>query len=101
MKTILQVEDDPNDVFLLQHAMRKAGVANPIQVVTDGQEAIDYLYGADKFADREKFPVVMPPYGMAMSDADVASVVNFLRRNFAAKASSVTTEQVAALRKQP
>jgi CheY-like chemotaxis protein len=57
MKTILQVEDDPNDVFLLQHAMRKAGVANPIQVVTDGQEAIDYLYGADKFADREKFPI--------------------------------------------
>ena len=34
MKTILQVEDDPNDVFLLQHAMKKAGVANPIQVAT-------------------------------------------------------------------
>lgn len=56
MKTILQVEDDPNDVFLFQHAMTKAGVANPVQVVTDGQQAIDYLQGADKFADREKFP---------------------------------------------
>jgi|SRR6185437_7798416 len=56
MKTILQVEDDPNDVFLLQHAMTKAGVANPVQVVTDGRQAIDYLKGAGKFADRETFP---------------------------------------------
>jgi CheY-like chemotaxis protein len=57
MKTILQVEDDPNDVFLLQHAMTAAGVANPIQVATDGQQAIDYLKGAGKFADREKYPL--------------------------------------------
>src|SRR6185436_11481968 len=56
MKTILQVEDDPNDVFLLQRAMQKAGVMNPIQVATDGQEAIEYLQGAGKFADREQFP---------------------------------------------
>jgi len=57
MKPILQVEDDPSDVFLLQHAMIKAGVANPIQVVTDGQQAIDYLKGAGKFANRENFPL--------------------------------------------
>lgn len=56
MKTILQVEDDPNDVFFLQHAMKKAGVANTIRVATNGQEAIDYLQGAGKFADRGKFP---------------------------------------------
>jgi CheY-like chemotaxis protein len=54
--TILQVEDDPNDVFLLQHAMKKAGVTNPIKVVSDGQQAIDYLQGTGPFADREKFP---------------------------------------------
>lgn len=57
MKPILQVEDDPNDVFFLQHAMTKAGVPNPIQVVSDGQQAIDYLKGAGKFADRDKFPL--------------------------------------------
>jgi two-component system response regulator len=56
MKTILQVEDDPNDVFLFKHAMNKAGVTNPVQVVTDGQQAIDYLQGAGKFADRQKYP---------------------------------------------
>jgi len=57
LKTILQVEDDPNDVCFLQHAMKKAGVANPIQVANDGQQAIDYLKGVGKFVDREKFPL--------------------------------------------
>jgi CheY-like chemotaxis protein len=44
-------------VFFLEHAMRKMGLANPIQVASDGQQAIDYLKGAGKFADREKFPL--------------------------------------------
>jgi CheY-like chemotaxis protein len=56
MKPILQVEDDPNDVFLLQHAWRKAGIENPIQIASDGQQAIHYLQGVGKFADRAKFP---------------------------------------------
>jgi len=57
VKPILQVEDDVNDVFLLRHAMAKAGVPNPIQVATDGQQAIDYLSGAGKFADRDTYPL--------------------------------------------
>ncbi|HWX22148.1 MAG TPA: response regulator [Candidatus Binatia bacterium] len=57
MRTILQVEDDPNDVFLLQHAMKKVGLVNPVRVATDGRQAIDYLKGAGKFADRRKFPL--------------------------------------------
>lgn len=56
MKTILQVEDDPNDVFFLQKAMKKMGVANPIQIASDGRQAIDYLRGGGKFADRGRFP---------------------------------------------
>ena len=56
MKTILQVEDDPNDVLFLQRAMEKAGVANPIQIASDGREAIDYLKGVGKFFDRGIFP---------------------------------------------
>ena len=57
MKPILQVEDDPNDVFFLRHAMNKVGVANPIHVASDGQQAIDYLQGTGQFADRGKFPL--------------------------------------------
>jgi DNA-binding response OmpR family regulator len=57
MKPVLQVEDDPNDVFLLQHAWKKKGVENVIHVASDGQQAIHYLEGNGKFADREKFPL--------------------------------------------
>ena len=57
MKTILQVEDDPNDVFSFQRAMRKAGVPNPTHVASDGQQALDYLQGAGKFDDRDQFPL--------------------------------------------
>jgi CheY-like chemotaxis protein len=44
-------------VFFLEHAMQKVGLANCVQVASDGQQAIDYLEGAGKFADREKFPL--------------------------------------------
>lgn len=57
MKPILHVDDDPNDVFFLEHAMHKAGIANPMHVVRDGREAIEYLKGLGKFADRRRFPL--------------------------------------------
>lgn len=41
--TILLVEDDSNDVFLIQRAFRKANLADPIQVMGDGDEAMAYL----------------------------------------------------------
>lgn len=52
-------------------------------------------------ADREKFNNVMPPYGAVINDADLASLVNHLRKNFAPGAAEVTPAQVAAVRKQP
>jgi glucose/arabinose dehydrogenase/mono/diheme cytochrome c family protein len=49
-------------------------------------------------ADREKFSNVMPPFAV-FNDADVAGVVNFLRKNFAPATPEVTAAQVAARRK--
>ena len=40
---ILQVEDDPNDVFLFQHALKQAAVPVTVRVTRDAAEAIDYL----------------------------------------------------------
>ena len=54
---ILLVEDDQNDVFFFQRAMRKAGMSHPLQLARDGQEAIDYMQARGKFADREQFPL--------------------------------------------
>src|SRR5437899_640674 len=54
---ILQVEDEANDVFLLQRAFLQAGIANPVQVATDGEMAIEYLGGRGPFGDRNKYPL--------------------------------------------
>jgi len=55
--TILLVEDEVNDVFFMKHAFMEIGLDNPMQVATDGREAINYLSGVDKYADRERFPM--------------------------------------------
>lgn len=50
-------------------------------------------------ADREKFPVVMPAFGPALTDAEVASIATYLRKNFAdAAATEIPPAQVAPLR---
>lgn len=53
MKTILLVEDNPQDEMLTLRALRKAHVANRIDVVRDGQQALDYLFRVGEFAGRE------------------------------------------------
>lgn len=55
--TILHVEDDPNDTLLFQHACNKAGVIFDLQAVSDGDQAIAYLRGANDFSDRQKHPL--------------------------------------------
>lgn len=53
--TILLVEDDANDQFLIKAAFRKIGVTDPIQTVNNGEEALAYLCGEGEFADRSKY----------------------------------------------
>ena len=49
---ILLVEDNPNDVELTLHALRANNLANRIQVVRDGVEALDFLFGTGTFSVR-------------------------------------------------
>ena len=52
-KTILIVEDNPQDEMLMLRALRKANVANRIEIVRDGQQALDYLFCEGEFAGRD------------------------------------------------
>ncbi len=52
-KTILLVEDNTQDEMLTLRALRRANVANRIDVVRDGQQALDYLFREGEFADRD------------------------------------------------
>src|SRR5579883_2465504 len=57
VKPILLAEDFPDDARILQTVLKKAGVLNPIFVVSDGAEALDYLKGEGFYADRTRFPL--------------------------------------------
>jgi CheY-like chemotaxis protein len=55
--TILLVEDNPKDVFLIQRALRKADIVTPMQVVSDGDAAVQYLSGEPPYSDRATYPL--------------------------------------------
>jgi len=52
-KTILLVEDNEQDEMLTLRALRRANVANRIDVARDGQQALDYLFQQGEFAHRD------------------------------------------------
>jgi two-component system, response regulator len=51
-KLILLVEDNPDDEILTLRALKKAGIANRIEVMRDGAEALDFVFGAGKYTER-------------------------------------------------
>lgn len=55
-KTILIVEDSDDDFFATQRAFKKAGLSNPIQRCTNGDQAVDYLFRQGEFADPKTAP---------------------------------------------
>jgi CheY-like chemotaxis protein len=52
-KTILLVEDNLDDVELTIHAFKKNNIRNEVIVMGDGAEALDFLFGQGKYADRD------------------------------------------------
>lgn len=54
---ILLVEDCSEDASLVLIAFKKWGITNPIRVIPDGEEAVDYLAGNGRYADREEYPL--------------------------------------------
>jgi two-component system response regulator len=52
-ETILLVEDNPDDVELTRRAFHKNKIANNLDVVGDGVEALDYLFCQGKYANRD------------------------------------------------
>jgi two-component system response regulator len=55
---ILLVEDNPRDAEMITSAIRKQNIANPLSVVEDGAEALDFIFCRGAYANRE---VSRPP----------------------------------------
>ncbi len=50
---VLLVEDNPDEAFLTQKAFKKGEVANPLKIVSDGSQALDFLFSQGTYADRD------------------------------------------------
>ena len=50
--SILLVEDNRQDELLIMRALRKINLANNVDIVRDGQQALDYMFREGEFAGR-------------------------------------------------
>ena len=97
---VLLVEDDPSDAELMRFAFNKARINNPLVIVRDGQEGLEYLRGAYGFGDRRRYPfpcLLITDIKMPRMDGfdflETARAEGFLRRVPAIAMSSSCLER--------
>jgi CheY-like chemotaxis protein len=49
---ILLVEDNPRDVELTLHAFKRANITNPVHILRDGEEGLEFIFGTGRYAHR-------------------------------------------------
>ncbi|HAP93793.1 MAG TPA: two-component system response regulator [Desulfotomaculum sp.] len=67
---ILLAEDDPAHAEIVRRNMENSRIANRLEHVTDGQQALDYLYRRNGFSD----PAKSPRPGMILLDLRMPKV---------------------------
>lgn len=79
---ILLVEDNPDDVLLARRALKKNNIANDLEVVNDGAEALDYLFCRGDYADRDPDEVPQVIFlDLKLPKVDGLSVLEAIRNN--------------------
>lgn len=82
LSPVLLAEDSRDDVYLIRRALHETGALNPLQVVDNGQQAIDYLLGEGEFADRTQYPFpVLFLLDLKMPVKDGLEVLRWLNRH--------------------
>ncbi len=53
---VLMAEDDEHDIVATKRAWKKHHIANPLHIVNDGEECLDFLYHRGKYEDQDTLP---------------------------------------------
>jgi CheY-like chemotaxis protein len=78
---VLLVEDNSDDALLMKSAWKSAGITNRLPIVSDGEQALDYLNGRGEFADRVKYPFPVAVFlDLKMPRIDGLEVLAEIRR---------------------
>ena len=56
---ILLVEDNEGDIILTKEVFESSGLENPLSIARDGEEALDFVYQRNKFADVERPDLIL------------------------------------------
>jgi CheY-like chemotaxis protein len=81
-KHILLADDDPNDILIIRRSLEAAGVSNPLKVVRDGVEAVNYLAGKGAYTDRQQYPLpALMLLDLKMPRLDGFDVLTWWREN--------------------
>ncbi len=79
---ILMAEDDEHDIIAVKRAWKKNNISNPLRIVNDGEECLDYLYQRRKYSE----PGTAPRPGILLLDIkmpkmDGLSVLEHIRKS--------------------
>lgn len=80
-KSVLLVEDNPNDVELTKEALVEHNLANKIVVVHDGAEALDYLYCRGKFRQVNPATPAVVLLDLKLPKIDGLEVLRIIKRD--------------------
>jgi CheY-like chemotaxis protein len=87
---ILIADDREDDVLLMRRSLERAHVSNPLQIVRNGEEAISYLKGEAKFANRDEYPLpALLLLDLKMPRTDGFEVLRWIRQQPGLKALRV------------
>ncbi len=78
-KRILYAEDSENDIELTLAAFRECNLANPVDVVKDGADALDYLFYRGIYSHREKESPIFILLDLKMPKLDGIEVLKEIR----------------------
>lgn len=85
LPTILYAEDSQDDIELTLAAFKESNLANPITVVKDGEQALDYLFFRNNYANREPVIPAFVLLDIKMPKLDGIEVLKEIRKHDAYK----------------